>query len=240
MAQKYLDSNGLAYFWQKIKAYGNTHWGGGSSVEEIFIATINETTYQEVADALDAGKMVFAVTPNSYNTINVYPYAYTSLARFIFIRGHGESEPQNKIVTLFADDSWTTVTENLQSTTLEYRSQTSLADKSIAGSGSWVMLGSFTPPEGMWHIRACAIFPSNATGRRIITLSRTSGAFGTALSTNAMQAVNGYQTYLQTEITDYFDGSTPLYINVAQSSGTALTVGARYSMWKLGDTYRSV
>lgn len=29
MAQKYLDETGLAYFWQKIKAYGNTHWGGG-------------------------------------------------------------------------------------------------------------------------------------------------------------------------------------------------------------------
>ena len=29
MAKKYLDENGLLYFWQKIKAYGNTHWGGG-------------------------------------------------------------------------------------------------------------------------------------------------------------------------------------------------------------------
>lgn len=29
MATKYLDSTGLAYFWSKIKAYGNAHWGGG-------------------------------------------------------------------------------------------------------------------------------------------------------------------------------------------------------------------
>ena len=31
MSDKYLDQNGLAYFWQKIKAYGNTHWGGGGA-----------------------------------------------------------------------------------------------------------------------------------------------------------------------------------------------------------------
>lgn len=124
--------------------------------------------------------------------------------------------------------------------TVDFRGQTTIADKSIAGSGSWVVLGGFTPPKGLWHIRAVVIFPSNATGRRIITLSRTSGAFGAALTTVSQQAVNGYQTYMQTEATEYFDGNTPIYINAAQSSGTALTVGARYSMWKLGDTYRSI
>ena len=29
MAKEYLDKAGLAYFWSKIKAYGNAHWGGG-------------------------------------------------------------------------------------------------------------------------------------------------------------------------------------------------------------------
>lgn len=241
MAQKYLDSNGLAYFWQKIKAYGNAHWGGGSSVEEIFIATFGETTYQEVADALDAGKIVFAVKSNSYGSFDVYPYSHANLVGFMFEQLYvGYSVPQGKYVSVDVDDTWTTVTEDLQSTTLEYRSQTSLADKSIAGSGSWVMLGSITPPRGMWNIRAAVQFPSNATGRRIITLSRTSGAFGSALTTVSQQAVNGYQTYMQTEMMEYFDGNTPVYINVAQSSGTALTVSARYAMWKLGDTYKSV
>lgn len=39
MATKYLDSGGLAYFWEKIKAYGNAHWsgGGGGSFEVGFV-----------------------------------------------------------------------------------------------------------------------------------------------------------------------------------------------------------
>ena len=36
MAQKYLDSNGLSYFWSKIKAYGDAHWGGGTSVLDYY------------------------------------------------------------------------------------------------------------------------------------------------------------------------------------------------------------
>lgn len=33
---KYLDDTGLAYFWSKIKAYGNAHWGGGSGVLDFY------------------------------------------------------------------------------------------------------------------------------------------------------------------------------------------------------------
>lgn len=39
MATKYLDSTGLAHFWEKIKAYGNSHWaggGGGGSVLDFY------------------------------------------------------------------------------------------------------------------------------------------------------------------------------------------------------------
>lgn len=32
MATKYLDLEGLSHLWQKIKAYGDSHWGGGGSV----------------------------------------------------------------------------------------------------------------------------------------------------------------------------------------------------------------
>lgn len=33
---KFLDDTGLAYFWSKIKAYGDTHWGGGSGVLDFY------------------------------------------------------------------------------------------------------------------------------------------------------------------------------------------------------------
>ena len=46
---KYLDNNGLAYFWGKVKAYVDSHGGGGgaSSISEISqtYATNGGTTY---------------------------------------------------------------------------------------------------------------------------------------------------------------------------------------------------
>ena len=42
---KYLDLTGLTYFWQKIKAYGNSHWGGGGSVLSFYpIGSYYETS----------------------------------------------------------------------------------------------------------------------------------------------------------------------------------------------------
>lgn len=47
---KYLDNNGLAYFWGKVKAYVDSHGGGGgaSSISEIsqtYSTTGNTNTY---------------------------------------------------------------------------------------------------------------------------------------------------------------------------------------------------
>lgn len=80
----------------------------------IFIATINVTTYQEVVNALNKGKMVFAKTPNSYGTMNVYPYAAHNSTFLVFGRTHyASNKVQNKFVTLAKDNTWTTVTQTL-------------------------------------------------------------------------------------------------------------------------------
>jgi hypothetical protein len=47
MAIKYLDGTGLAYFWNKIKAYGDAHWGGGSTVLDYYPVG----SYYETSDA---------------------------------------------------------------------------------------------------------------------------------------------------------------------------------------------
>ena len=57
MATKYLDSNGLAYFWGKIKAYGDAHWGGGAYVDMTtpmlnLDTTATSGTDKEIYDAL--------------------------------------------------------------------------------------------------------------------------------------------------------------------------------------------
>ena len=36
MAKEYLDKTGLAYFWQKIKDYVDSHSGGGLSIDDIY------------------------------------------------------------------------------------------------------------------------------------------------------------------------------------------------------------
>ena len=48
MAKKYLDENGLLYFWQKIKAYGNTHWGGGGGASVLDFYPVG--SYYETSD----------------------------------------------------------------------------------------------------------------------------------------------------------------------------------------------
>lgn len=48
MATKYLDNTGLAYFWSKIKNYGDSHWGGGVTTGIVY--NFGAVTGQEFAD----------------------------------------------------------------------------------------------------------------------------------------------------------------------------------------------
>lgn len=41
---KFLDETGLAYFWSKIKAYGNTHWGGTPILDFYPVGSYYETS----------------------------------------------------------------------------------------------------------------------------------------------------------------------------------------------------
>lgn len=44
MAKEYLDKTGLAYFWGKIKAYGDSHWGGGGTAGEDYVTAVGTTS----------------------------------------------------------------------------------------------------------------------------------------------------------------------------------------------------
>lgn len=115
-----------------------------------------------------------------------------------------------------------------------------LPDKSVSSGTSWKNLGSITLPKGVWFISACVAFPSNAAGRRAMSLSTTSGSGGATLATETKGAVNGTSTYLQCRITQYFDGSTPLYVLGLQNSGSTLTASIRWSAYKLGEEVRRI
>ncbi len=86
---------------------------GESLTSKIFIATINETSYQDVVNALEAKKVVYAYTTNSQGTYNVYPYAHHNANLIVFTRTHyNQSSQQVKFVTLDSTDAWTTTTVN--------------------------------------------------------------------------------------------------------------------------------
>lgn len=87
------------------------------SNKDIYVATINKTTYKEVINELKNGKTVFAKTSNSYGTYNIYPYSYMGTGQIFFVRMHGSpSEPQYKCVILREDNTWTTYTTYLATT----------------------------------------------------------------------------------------------------------------------------
>lgn len=102
MAIKYLDETGLAYFWSKIKAYGNTHWGGGGgSVLDYYPVG----SYYETSDTSfdpnvswggtwvedSAGKVTVALDANDtdFDTIGE-----TGGSKYIQDHSHGFTQPK--------------------------------------------------------------------------------------------------------------------------------------------------
>ena len=70
MAQKYLDESGLAYFWQKVKAYGNSHWSGSASGTSVptadTIAEFDSTAHMNSTDmtATEVSDFVDSLAPH--------------------------------------------------------------------------------------------------------------------------------------------------------------------------------
>ena len=78
---KFLDYTGLAYFWSKIKTYGDTHWGGGSGVLDFYpVGSYYETSDSNFDPNLEwggtwvedsKGRVTVALDPNdtAFDTI---------------------------------------------------------------------------------------------------------------------------------------------------------------------------
>lgn len=87
-------------------------------------------------------------------------------------------------------------------------------------------LADFSLTKGTWMVSVSVRFASNATGRRAISLSNTSG--GSAMNLrwgNNATATNGTYTYLHLASSIVVTGAqSQYYINGYQNSGTGLTV----------------
>lgn len=101
------------------------------------------------------------------------------------------------------------------------------SDSSVSLSSGTTMqnLGDFTLTKGLWMVSVTVRFNSNATGRRAMNISNTSG--GSAYNVrwgNTSAAVNGAYTYLHLASSiDVTAASATFYINAYQNSGSSLT-----------------
>lgn len=101
------------------------------------------------------------------------------------------------------------------------------SDSSVSLSSGTTMqnLGDFTLTKGLWIVSVTVRFNSNATGRRAMNISNTSG--GSAYNVrwgNTSAAVNGAYTYLHLASTIEVTGSSAqFFINAYQNSGGSLT-----------------
>ena len=101
------------------------------------------------------------------------------------------------------------------------------SDSSVSLSSGTTMqnLGDFTLTKGLWMVSVTVRFASNATGRRAMNISNTSG--GSAYNVrwgNTSAATNGAYTYLHLSSSiDVTAASATFYINAYQNSGSALT-----------------
>lgn len=109
-----------------------------------------------------------------------------------------------------------------------------IADKSISSGTSWVNLGSFSLASGTWLVILTTEIASNATGRRALGISTTSGGNPIGINTRAQcSAVNGGYTTLNITCVLTPTATTTYYVNALQNSGTSLNCQTRYTLVKL-------
>lgn len=127
-----------------------------------------------------------------------------------------------------------TITDGTNTTTLSAgmgkRVHSNGTEQSLSSGTTLQNLESFELTRGTWVVSVSARFASNATGRRAVNMSDSSG--GSAINAfwgDGSAAVNGAYTYLRMASTvRVTDATHTYYINGYQNSGSALSVVAAY------------
>lgn len=193
---KFLDDNGLSYFWQKVKAYIDSHSGSGDT-NVIEVVKVNGT----------------ALTPDSNKAVNVVESDPTvpSWAK-------ASSKPSYTASEVGAVSTANIVIgeKDFSSTSL-----TSGTAKSMTASSGNAYL---TIPAGKWFVAGVVRFNSNATGRRECWLSTTNNGT-TAIMQQAktiIPAANGDQTFAHFSFAITLSSNTNYYLVAKQNCGSSL------------------
>lgn len=109
------------------------------------------------------------------------------------------------------------------------------SDTATLSNATWTELGNFTLPAGTWVIMAIGRFTANATGRRSIVLSNTSGGYTSLVREFAASAaaVDGGQTMVQICTPYKSTMARTIYLNAYQNSSGSLAVDWAYSYVRL-------
>lgn len=101
---------------------------------------------------------------------------------------------------------------------------------SLTSGTSMQNLDDFTLTRGLWAVSVTVRFASNATGRRAMNISNSSGGSAYNLRWgNSSAATNGAYTYLHLASTIEVTAATAkFYINAYQNSGSSLTTEAAW------------
>ena len=100
------------------------------------------------------------------------------------------------------------------------------ASNTSVATGTYADKGTITLPAGTYVITGVGNFGSNATGRRLINLSTTSGTLTDGIENIASaQAVNGYGTILSRTFIRTLTAETTYYLVVRQDSGSSINIG---------------
>lgn len=244
---KFLDESGLLYFWGKIKAYVDSHGGGGGDTNVIETVKVNGTALTP-----DANKAVDVTVPTQASDVGA---AASSHAHGNITSG-GDMTATAAIASgdrlVINDES----ASKLTSSTLTFGSNTS---QYLSNAGSWQSLPSSvltskvtvggkdfsstsltsgtaksltassgnkyaTIPAGKWVVMGMVRFNSNATGRRECWLSTSDNGTSAIMQSakTIIPAANGDQTFAHFMFTTSLDAAANYYLVAKQNSGSSI------------------
>ena len=188
----------------------------GVSIDQKVVRTVYNTLLERY-DSITLGVQA----ANLANDVNTLEQAVASLKneKPVFTSGSKSVDLSGGVVTIYDGTNTSKLTAGIG-----LREHGDSGVQQISSGTSMQNLGTFTLSKGTWAISISARFDSNATGRRAVNLSNTSG--GAAINGrwgDNSAATNGTYTYLHLASTIQVGSNGDTYfVNAYQNSGSAL------------------
>lgn len=230
MAKEYLDKDGLQYFWQKIKAYIDSHAGGGA------VSSVNGKTGTVVLDASDVGALPDSTSIPSPSDANPQmDGTATAGTSNTYARGN-HKHPTDTSRAPINDPVFTTqvtspsfkVTGHNSDIGTRLTQTDNKAGTSFTVGTTWEDIAVLTGiGAGTWIIKGWVSFNGSSAGTRRIylttdadgTADASTGNFSTYAPANTQVLVSGCVLVKLTESTTY-------YLKVKTNAGSPV---GRYS-----------